>query len=51
VTSLGAGGEYNTQVAWWQLGMGRDYVFEVSWSDPVQTSISGAYVEADMSGA
>jgi hypothetical protein len=49
VTSLGATGEYNTQVSWRQLGMGRDYVFEVSWSDPVATAISGAYVEAQPS--
>jgi hypothetical protein len=51
VNSLGASGEYSTQVDWWQLGMGRDYVFEVSWSDPVPTSISGAYIEAEPAGA
>jgi hypothetical protein len=51
IQTFGAQGEYDTQVSWYQLGCGRDYVFEVSWSAPVQAVINGAYVEAEVHGA
>jgi hypothetical protein len=51
MTSLGASGEYSTQVGWWQLGCGRDYVFEVSYSAPVNAPMGGAYIEAEPHGA
>jgi hypothetical protein len=47
MTSMGAGGEYDTQVNWYQLGCGRDYVFEVSYSAPVQASIGGGFVDTE----
>jgi hypothetical protein len=51
VTTLGATGAYSTQVDWWQLGCGRDYVFEVSYAAPVSATIGGAYIEAEAHGA
>jgi hypothetical protein len=45
VATLGAQGEYNTQVGWYQLGCGRDYVFEVSYS--AKLVLSGAYIEVE----
>ncbi len=45
VASLGQVGEYNTQVGWYQLGCGRDYVFEVSYS--ARLTLSGAYIEVE----
>lgn len=47
INTLGAAGEYWTQVDWYQLGCGRDYVFEVSYSAPVSAPIGGAYIEAE----
>lgn len=44
--SLGAIGEYLTQVQWRRLGMGRDRVFAVEWSAPVATALQGAWIEA-----
>ncbi len=44
--SLGAVGEYLTQVQWRRLGMGRDRVFAVEWSASVATALQGAWVEA-----
>lgn len=39
---LGAVGEYETQVRFFGLGLGRDWVFEISVSDPVITGLMGA---------
>jgi hypothetical protein len=44
--SLGATGEYLTQVQWRRLGMGRDRVFEISWSCPTATALQGAWLTA-----
>ena len=42
---LGATGEYYAQPQWRQLGMARDRVFELSWSDPVVTALNGAFID------
>lgn len=44
---MGAAGEYLTQVSFNRLGMARDRVFEVSWTAPMNTSLLGAFVEAE----
>jgi len=43
--SMGAQGQYLTQMIWHRLGMARDRVFRVSWSEPVFTAISGAWLD------
>lgn len=42
---LGAIGEYDQQVRFHGLGVGRDWLFEVSVSDPVFTALMGAEVK------
>lgn len=42
--SMGKRGEYRTRVVWRRLGMSRDWVFEVSGSDPVPINILGAEI-------
>lgn len=42
---LGSAGQYDTSVQWWQLGVARDRVFEISWSVNVKTSLNGAWLE------
>ena len=44
--TMGTTGEYLTSISWWRLGMARDRVFQLSWSDPVKTALSGAFVDA-----
>lgn len=44
--SSGRRGEYRKQVAWNRLGSARDRVFRIYGSDPVPTTILGAYLEA-----
>lgn len=41
---LGDGGQYLTSVQWNRLGLGRDRIFELSWSAPMKTALNGAYV-------
>lgn len=41
-TPLGAIGEFDTQVRFFGLGVGRDWVMEISVSDPVVTGLMGA---------
>lgn len=43
--TLGPTGAYLTSMQWNRLGMARDRVFEVSWSEAVKTSIQGAWVD------
>lgn len=42
---MGATGRYLRQIQWWKLGMGRDRVFEISWSAPVNTALNGAFLD------
>ena len=44
--TMGVEGQYLTSISWWRLGMARDRVFEISWSDPVKTALSGAFLDA-----
>jgi hypothetical protein len=45
--SLGKIGEYDQRAEWRAQGVDRDWVFEVSVSDPVKANIIGAYIEAE----
>lgn len=45
--SLGAAGQYNTTIQWGRLGLGRDRVFELSWSSPAATALNGCFLEDD----
>jgi len=42
--SMGATGQYLTSPQWNRLGMGRDRVFELSWSVNADTALSGCFV-------
>lgn len=43
--SIGKVGEYEKRVIWDKCGRGRDFVFEVSGTDPVKTAILGAGIQ------
>jgi hypothetical protein len=43
--SMGATGEYYVSPQWRRLGFARDRVFEISWSEPLRTSLNGAFIE------
>lgn len=43
--SIGAIGEYDKRVEWHRVGGGERSVYEVSITDPVKVSITGAYLE------
>lgn len=47
--SLGRRGQYLTSVLFTRLGMGRDRVFEFSWSTSVKTAVSGLFFEPEES--
>lgn len=49
--TLGATGDYLTQAQWQRLGMARSRVFELSWSEPVATSLGGAFIDIQPSGS
>ncbi len=38
-------GQYTTTPSWWNLGLARDAVFELTWSVPQQTALQGIFVE------
>lgn len=48
--SLGGIGEYDRQVRFYDFGTGRKWVFEVAVSDPVFTSLSGAFANVTIGG-
>ncbi len=50
IKPVGATGQYATVITWWQLGMGRDRVFEVFWDFPYKTALTGAWIDADKMG-
>ena len=43
--SMGAQGEYLVQMQWRRLGLARDRVFRVTWSEAAFTAINGAWVD------
>jgi hypothetical protein len=45
---MGAIGNYNQQITWTNLGVGRDYVFELSVSDPVKADLYALYVNVEV---
>jgi hypothetical protein len=42
--SMGNIGEYLTSPQFTRLGMARDRVYELSWSEPIKTALNGAYI-------
>ena len=42
---MGAQGEYLVQMQWRRLGLARDRVFRVTWSEAAFTAINGAWVD------
>lgn len=42
--SMGAQGQYLTDISFNRLGMGRGRVFELSWSNPAFTALNGAWI-------
>jgi hypothetical protein len=48
--SMGALGQYYTDIQWRRLGVARDRVFEVSWSTPTKTALNGAWIEFTAAG-
>lgn len=49
--SLISAGHYRTMLRWRGLGMGRDWVFEVSWSAPFSTGLNQAFADGVPHGA
>lgn len=45
--SLGRTGEYDTSPQFQQLGMARDRVYELFWSENMKTALNGAYVDPE----
>lgn len=45
--TIGSTGQYATYPTFWQLGIGRDAVFEVSWSFPYGAALQGAWIDAE----
>ena len=43
--SMGKTGEYLTSIQWQRLGIARDRVWEISWSEPVKTALNGAFID------
>jgi len=46
--SLGSQGEYNTTATWWNLGMARDKVFELSGSTAQKFSLLGVFSDYEL---
>lgn len=40
---FGAAGDYGQFPAWRNIGMARDFIFEVSWSEPINTAFNGLF--------
>ena len=48
--SSGATGQYYTSPSWRRLGMARDRVFELFWSEPVPCALQGAWIDVTPAG-
>ena len=46
VQTLGVGGDYDVDVSWRQLGISRDRVNEVSWTEPAPIILTGCFIVA-----
>lgn len=42
--SMGAVGQYLTDISWQRCGIARDKIIEISWSSPQKTSLTGAFI-------
>lgn len=51
IKTLASAGHYRSLLRWRGLGMGRDWVFEVSWSAPMPTGINQAFANGIGHGA
>ena len=49
--TLGVNGATRTSVQFNRLGMARDRVFEVSWNAPVETALTGAFVQTKVAAS
>lgn len=47
--SMGATGQYKTDIQWNRLGMARDRVFELFWSTTNKTALNGAFITVSKS--
>lgn len=47
--TLGATGEYYSQLQWQRLGYARDRVFELMWSADTKTALNGAFIDIQSS--
>lgn len=45
-SQFGAAGEYAHLPYWANLGIGRDFVLELSWSAPINTALNGLWIDA-----
>jgi hypothetical protein len=51
IKTLISAGNYRSMMRWRGIGMGRDLVFEVSWSSPLPTGLNQAFANAIPHGA
>lgn len=49
--NFGAAGDYGQFPFWRNLGYARDFVFELSWSEPINTALNGGFWEGDVEAA
>lgn len=49
--SVGAAGEYLISMQFQRLGMGRDRIYELSWSAPFKTALNGAWLDYTVLGS
>jgi hypothetical protein len=42
---FGDTGDYAGMPFWTNLGIARDFVFELSWSAPINTALNGLFIE------
>ncbi len=47
--SLGKTGQFYTNLQWRRLGMGRNFIFELSWTAPTPEALTGAFIETSVS--
>lgn len=45
-SSMGGAGQYPDMPFWSNIGLARDFVFELSWSGPIDTALNGVFIKA-----
>lgn len=48
--SIGLTGEYLTNIQFLRLGMARNRIFELTWSGPMETALTGVFIDFDILG-